>query len=47
MEKQLLNGTLNMDSHQINNVANGTSAQDAVTLSQLTRFKFFNQFFIK
>lgn len=31
----VINGTLNMDSNQINNLANGTSSQDAVTLSQL------------
>ncbi|MCH8331698.1 MAG: hypothetical protein IH946_10050, partial [Bacteroidetes bacterium] len=31
----VISGTLNLDSNQINNVANGTSAQDVVTLSQL------------
>ena len=31
----VINGTLDMDSGQINNLANGTAAQDAVTYSQL------------
>jgi hypothetical protein len=40
----VINGTLNMDSNKIISLANGTSAQDAVTLSQFPSSKCNSKF---